>query len=815
MVGMTFGGVVGAAPLPSQLIGPFMSVGAKDLVTTSLGPGRVWATVSQGIVSEVFWPSTGEPQIRDLGFIVAGDGWWVEAKARADYSVQIPDPEIPLALITHRGPPEHAYRLVIEVVPDPFQDVVLIGYDLTGVAGRVYPLLASHLQRHPQVGADREYGGGAGNTAWTDSGRLMAAGAGRFLCLAAAGGFRRTSVGAFGFSDLWQDFNRNGGMSWTFDSVGPGFVVLAGECAGSGGVLALGFADDAVAAQDQVTASLHAGIDAARGALTTSWKAWAAGTVLPPTQAGDPPGLADAIRLSATVLRVHEDRDHPGALVAGLTVPWGDATNNPGGYHLVWPRDAVESGFAMLAIGHIDDADRMLSYLAERQQDDGHWVQNFYPDGVPFWTGVQLDETALPVMLAAKLRDLGRPPDQIIDDCVTAAVGYLVRNGPLTAQDRWEEDPGSSPFTLGVLVAALVAGAAFLSGTDRQYVLDLADDWNSRIEEWTYVHGSWLDTVFGLEGHYVRVGPDPQNNLSRIANQADLQFAAPSSGVLGMEFLYLPRLGLRDPRDQKIGDTTRLIDIMLGRDVGTGFAYYRYNYDGYGEQVDGANWSGVGVGRVWPLLTGERGHGAVLAGQNGLSQLTAMLAMRSPAGLVPEQVWDQPPLLPRNGKPSRPLLTGQPTLSAAPLVWGHGELIKLALLRATKQPIEQLTAVTARYHGQVPTPPVSFWRSAVPVRELAPGRALTIEDDEPFNLHYGHNEWQAVTDRASTPLGFGMHGVRLTAADLQGLDSVQFRRHYSTGWDPLGDQTVWIQPRPARHLRQHSGTSPTGNGRHT
>ena len=57
-----------------------------------------------------------------------------------------------------------------------------------------------------------------------------------------------------------------------------------------------------------------------------------------------------------------------------------------------------------------------------------------------------------------------------------------------------------------------------------------------------------------------------------------------------------------------MSDTASLIDVMLARNVGTGTGYYRYDYDGYGEQVDGANFSSVGVGRVWPLLAGERGH---------------------------------------------------------------------------------------------------------------------------------------------------------------------------------------------------------------
>jgi len=172
-------------------------------------------------------------------------------------------------------------------------------------------------------------------------------------------------------------------VTWTFTDAGPGFVVLSGELPDTSGELAVAFADDADTAQTLADASLNVGITAARDTLAQSWHDWAATTQLPPAQPGDPTNLTDALRRSATVPWVHEDRSYPGAIVAGLTIPWGDTTNNPGGYHLVWPRDAVETGFALLALGHTDDAARLLTYLAGQQQNDGHWMQNFFPDGTP------------------------------------------------------------------------------------------------------------------------------------------------------------------------------------------------------------------------------------------------------------------------------------------------------------------------------------------------------------------------------------------------------------------------------------------------
>lgn len=117
-----------AAPEPTSRIGPCLAQARKDLVTTALGSARLWVTVGQGIVTEVYWPSAGEPQIRDLGFLVAGDGWWSEVKAREDYLLELPDPAVPLGTVVHSGPPEHPYRLDIEVLPDPERDALLVRF---------------------------------------------------------------------------------------------------------------------------------------------------------------------------------------------------------------------------------------------------------------------------------------------------------------------------------------------------------------------------------------------------------------------------------------------------------------------------------------------------------------------------------------------------------------------------------------------------------------------------------------------------------------------------------------------------------------
>ena len=365
--------------------------------------------------------------------------------------------------------------------------------------------------------------------------------------------------------------------------------------------------------------------------------------------------------------------------MAGLRTPWGDTSNSAGGYHLVWPRDAVEVGFALTLLGHPDDAAQLLGYLATRQSPDGHWGQNFFPDGTPFWTGVQLDETALPVMLAAKLDDLGQPPSETITAMIKAAIGYLVQNGPLTPMDRWEEDAGEAPSPSGSWWRQWSPGPNIstpppASTRSRSPMTGTSASRNgatSRAHRLTCCSGSTATTCAS--------DPTRSTGLARIANQPYPNYQIAASSVLGLEFAYLARLGLRSATDKKLSDTANLIDVMLARNVGTGTSYYRYDYDGYGEQLDGANFSGVGVGRVWPLLAGERGQPRRSSRvTTGLPQLTAMLKMRTPSGLLPEQVWDQSPLYPQNGVPTLPLTTGQRTLSATPLAWAHSELIKLA-----------------------------------------------------------------------------------------------------------------------------------------
>ena len=737
---------------------PAWSSSAKDIVGTALGTGRVWFTLGYGILDEVYWPSCSQPQIRDLGFIVAGEDFWREVKREQQYTLSTPAPEVPLPKVVH----EHArYRLEFEVLADPLRDVLLIRYRLHGKGLRLYALLAPHLG-----------GSGHDNTALVQANGLAALRAENALMLMADAGFARGSAGYVGVSDGWQDFQQHAAMTWTHASAGNGNVALLGELNANHGVLALGFADTLEGAQTLARASLAQGYESAREGFIEGWRHWsrALRCELQDTT------VHQAVRRSAMVLKVHDDRRYPGALIASLSIPWGNTRDDPGGYHLVWARDAVEAGFAMLACAHHEESRALLSYLIATQQDDGHWAQNFYCDGRPYWIGVQLDEAALPVLLAAKLDELGLLDGQRAAATAMArrALRFVACSGPVSPQDRWEENPGINPFTLAAAIAALVAGAAhgFLDAADARYALLLADDWNARIESWVYVQDTDLDRAHGTRGHYVRIAPpgqDAQHSVVALKNRGRVVVAA--RDLLGLEYLYLARLGLRAPQDPRIADTTRLVDALLRVQTPTGAYYRRYNEDGYGEHGDGRAFDGRGVGRAWPLLTGERGQLAVQLGEDARPYIDAMLASASQGGMLPEQVWDGAPI------PARGLYPGRPTGSAMPLVWAHAELIKLATAQQRKAPIEQLAAVVARYATPCAAS-MQLWRPQAPATRCDAARRLLVEGDAPFVLHVGHDGWQGVRDLASTPTGLGMHGVPLDCAALCARDSIEFTRRF-------------------------------------
>ncbi len=758
-------------------IDPTWSSSAKDVVGCALGAARVWFTVGRGILNEIYYPRTDIPQIRDLGFIVAdGRGFWVEVKRLDAYRISLPGPGIPALDIVHEHP---RFRLRLRVVADPERDAVIVALALEGDDElRPYALLAPHLG-----------GTGRDNRAQATlhrGRRILWAEQGPFgLALAAADerqsdAWGRISAGYVGASDGWQDFARNGAMTWAFEDAGPGNVALLGELPPNA-TLALAFGTSKQSAATLAFSALRRPFVDVWERFVAGWRAWH-GALQPPPDL--PPEVRSELATSAMVLRVHQDRTYPGAMVASLSIPWGNARDDLGGYHLVWPRDLVEGAGGLLALGAVEDAANVLRYLIATQLTEGNWSQNQWLGGKPYWSGNQLDETAFPVLLGSALAGRGELGGIELRDMVRRALGFIARNGPATEQDRWEEDAGINAFTLGVCVSALVCGAPFLDEPARSFALQLADFWNSRIEDWTSVRGTALARSCGVAGYYIRVAPPPvagERGLERILpikNRA-CDPGIPAEAQVSTDFLQLVRLGLRDPHDALVVESLKVIDRELGTETPAGPAWHRYTGDGYGEHSDGSPFDGGGEGRAWPLLTGERGHYELMAGRDALPYLRSMSAMAGRCGLIPEQVWDRDPI------PAQALFPGKPTGSAMPLVWAHAEFVKLAISRALGRPFDRPEPVWQRYRGVRPRAEHRIWTPRFPVAELPAGTKLLVGLPQAARVHLGFNGWNNVRDVSTRDLGLGLHVAEVPVAGLAPGDTVELAFAASTSgqWD--------------------------------
>ncbi|TLY74577.1 MAG: glycosyl hydrolase [Gammaproteobacteria bacterium] len=750
----------GAPGLP-----PTWCSSAKEMVGCSLGHARLWFTIGGGIINEVYYPRLDIPQIRDLGFIVGdGAGFWVEVKRLWKHELRLAAPGAPAVHIVHQ---HERFDLTLRVAPCEHRDVLLIEVTLNGDASlRPYALLAPHLG-----------GTGAGNRAAVVQHRgrkLLWAEQGPFgLALAAVNAqqqdaWGRASAGFVGRSDGWQDFARNGALTWEYDAAGPGNVALLGELPRQA-VLALGFGGSPDAAATLALTALSEPFAISWERQRSSWTSWHTHcTPEKPLSAGLPQACAEQVGISTMVLRTHQDKTYPGAMVASLSVPWGNTREEREGYHLVWPRDLVESAGALLAVGAAREARNTLRYLLATQNADGHWNQNQWLGGKGYWPGVQLDESAFPVLLAVALDERGALQGTEVADMIRRALSFLVRHGPVSDQDRWEEDSGLNTFTLAVCISALVAGARHLPADARALALAFADYWNARLEDWTTVCDTPLARLHGVRGYYVRVAPaqaigddrGPPDGVLPIKN-LQIDPGLPASAQVSVDFLQLVRFGLRRAEDPLIVASVKVADALLKFETPSGPCWHRYNEDGYGEHDDGSAYDGTGRGRAWPLLTGERGHYELSCGREALPFLLAMTRMTSSGGMLPEQVWDAAPIAARGLSP------GRPTGAAMPLVWAHAEYLKLVASRALGRAFDRPDSVWERYRGERPTLTRVIWCQQAPAAELPEGCALTVALREPGAVRWGLDGWQDVREQDTAANSLGLHLLQIDSSRLR------------------------------------------------
>jgi len=767
-------------------ISPRWTSSAKIGVGTALNQhSRVWFTLSHGILNEIYFPRVDQACTRDMGFMVTdGNAFFSEEKRHCTFENRPFEPGVPAYELTNTCN-SGRYRIRKEVLTDPYRNVVLQKVRFEPLQGQLsdyhlYALLSPHLAN-----------AGYGNTGWVGDYKgvpmIFAHHDDTALAMVCSVPWKKMSVGFVGTSDGWQDLSQHFQMEWEYMRAENGNIACTAEidlaaCNGEF-VVVIGFGGIWSEAGQQARSSLLEDYAGLRQQYVIHWKTWQ-NTLI---NLDDPKREHDLYRASTAVLRTHESKDFLGGIIASLSIPWGFSKGDEdlGGYHLVWPRDLVETAGALLAAGAVTDAVRVLQYLEATQEADGNWAQNLWLDGRPYWGGVQMDETAFPILLLDLLRreaanELGK-----LDrwwPMVRSAASFILRNGPVTQQDRWEEDGGYSPFTLAVEISALLAAAdiAELTGhTDVAPTLrDAADAWNDNIERWVYATGGDLAQQVGVEGYYVRISPaDAATAASPTQGFVPIKNRPPGEGdneafrVISPDSLALVRFGLRAPDDPRILNTIRMIDALLRTQLPQGPCWYRYNGDGYGEHKDGAPFNGTGIGRAWPLLAGERGHYELAAGRSHEAEALLTMMESCTAGasrLLPEQVWDTDDIA------ALELFRGKPSGSACPLVWAHSEYIKLRRSLRDGKIFDQPPQTVQRYQVEKPSRQIFGWRFNNKCRSLPRHKTLRLVLLSPARVHWSIDNWKTSQDTNTRDTGLGIYTLDLPTASLPSGNHILF-----------------------------------------
>jgi len=771
---------------------PRWSHSNKEGVGTAYsGDSRLWFTLWKGIVTEVYYHRIDRPQIRDLEFLITDGASFFDEEKRDVRTTTELSSEHALAYRTVGDGPSGRYRLRKEVIAAPHLPCLLIRTRLEALDPaldgrlRLFVLAAPHLAV-----------GGWGNTAtvYDLMGRpiLAAEKDGVALALAPSVPFLRASVGYVGASDGWSDLATHRTLTWEFDRAPNGNVALTGELppASTADVtLGLAFGETIQSAVARLFQALSLPFSEHHRRFVEQWNRAKIRDGRLATFSHDSGRL---YRASHSVLLAHEDKLYPGAFIASLSIPWGASRSDQerGGYHLVWTRDMVHSATALLASGSVEGPLRALVYLATRQRPDGGFPQNFWIDGTPYYQGLQLDEVALPMLLAHHLREVDGLGEFDPVPMVMGAARFLVEHAPVTQQDRWEEVSGYSPSTLATTIAALTLAGRFArsrgDGTTAEFVETYADHLESHLEGWTATSNGTL--VPGVRRHYVRIrpasvtdptpneGPDmPPIHLPNLPPGAPTDF--PANEVVDSGFLDLVRYGVRSPQDPLIEDSVRVVDAVLRADTPLGPAWRRYNHDGYGQRDDGGPFVDWGVGRAWPLLTGERGHFELARGRSSQPYLEAMERFATSTGLLTEQVWDAP------DQPSLHLWKGHPTEAAMPLAWAHAEYLCLLRSTADGRVFDRIPEVAERYaSGGSKRPSREVWKFNRQPTSISPEESLRVVADQPFRLRVSDDEWRSCRDEDSSETGLGLHFV-----DLPSLGSVGRAWNFTFFW-PIADR---------------------------
>ncbi|WP_188190024.1 glucodextranase DOMON-like domain-containing protein [Nonomuraea sp. SYSU D8015] len=754
----------------------------KDCVGTAANrTSKVWYTVAGGVLSDVYEPTIDNTNVETMQFVVTDGSTFTELQAR-DTTYQVATDRSGMTCTITSTSKSGRYRLTTTYVTDPDRNAVVVRTRLQPPGLKLYVRLDASVNGNGGGGQanggadDGVVDGPTGAPVISDENTETSAPARDYavpthLALRAERRLPQASVGYAGTpGDGVAQLDAARTLT-PYAEAPDGNVVATAQLPidGRGEVtFALGFGRTRAAALRTAGEAASRPFQSVRAKYEAGWAAYDAGLRRPPN------AHADLYRLSANVLKASEDKTFPGAVVASLASPWGQAVPAGdlvggkavyfGSYREVFSRDLYEAFTGFLAAGDVATARATARFLLERQQlPDGRLPRNSLLNGAlaPDSGGDQLDETAYPILMAYQSGLTGMWHD------VRAAADFLVSHGPAFGVERWEEQSGYSPSTIAAEIAGLVAAGEIAARHGDQARARLypatADHFARSVKEWTV-------TTTGpyASRYFLRLSRNGDPDAAVSYNLGNGGPTEDQRRVVDAGFLELTRLGILPPDDPDVLASLPVVDRVLRRTTATGPGWYRYGSDtpgaedGYGDCYEpdptscspsGRPWptGNTGSGHVWPVLAGERAEQALQIRDPAAAAalLKAMRDMSSGTGLVPEQAWENPdlPASPYGTDPATASIgmrDGGPAGSASPLTWAQAQALRLILSLGSNRPVEQPDIVRRRYAAMPQEAPLTV--TAPADGTAVSGTSVTVE---------GTTAPGARVDIAATPIDTG------------------------------------------------------------
>ncbi len=724
---------------------------------------KVWFSIARGVLTETMYGLIHEAQLQEMEFFVQGEGFvdqeQYDTNSSVDYlSKDAQGRPISLAYKIVNRAKNGKYEIEKHIFTDPDSQALMMRVIFRALDDQVTP----YLYLNPSVANTGSNDKAVFvNNAWTASDGNTS------MSLKTDAPVVQSNIGFKGVSDGISSLKQNGALTSAYTSTGdkPGNVAFTlqlptmkkGDSADWQFVLGFGAnASESSTAAAQTLAKGYANLLAAYNGEgdAVGWEDYLASLPQLERLSATATDGGKLLYTSAMVLKAQEDKTHAGAFIASLSNPWGDiksAEQPATGYKAVWPRDFYQVSMALLALGDTQSPKVAFQYLQQVQASDkiagysgtpGWFLQKTHVDGQTEWVGVQLDQTAMPIMLGWRLWQDGILSDAEIVDwyskMLKPAAEFLTNGGhvkidwndtdikpPYTQQERWEEQPGYSPSTTAATIAGLVSASdiAQLAGDsdNAKRYLAAADSYSTRVSQAMFTTQGSLAGELGNGSYFLRISANQDPNDKAPLGTSNGQVINDESQILDAGFLELVRYGVRPATDAQVLETLPELDNQnLPENLrvkyeftfpgieGSFPGWRRYGIDGYGE--DTTNGMGYAFmeqntatqrGRVWPIFTGERGHyelaRAKAEGKVDINQLRntyvkAMELFANQGMMIPEQVWDGV-----GNNSAYHYTLGEGTDSATPLAWSHAEYIKLLRSYADGKVWDNNASTSARY----------------------------------------------------------------------------------------------------------------------